>query len=318
MRAKLITICVPCYNEEENVQKIYDLLTDEMRKLQYNYEIIFRDNASTDNTYSILKEISCKDNKVKVIENASNYGPGPRSNTFKEYISGDVVISIACDLQDPVELIPVLLQYYEQGYDVVLGQKVGSDESKIKYFLRQLFYNIIDTFSEKKQYQHISGMNLLSRSMFDLSVEYCAHMPFRYFIADIGCPVKLVPYHQQKRMAGKSKLSLKYLFEFSLRALVLTSTKPIHFATIVGFSGAFVCLIIGIIFLIRKILYWKTFQMGIAPLIIGVFFVGSIQLFFLGLIGEYLTVVIDRVTKKPPAIVKETINTGKETDIEVK
>ncbi len=306
---RVLSIIVPCYNEEDNVKPIYNLLVEEMSRIpQYDYEIVFRDNASTDNTYERLKEIAKKDKKVKIIENIANYGPGARGATYKKYISGDVVISLACDLQDPVELIPEFLGYYEQGYKVVAGQKISSEEGKAKYFLRRVFYNTISLFSERKQYKHVSGIMLMSRDIFDLSYEYIDQMPLRYFLAELGCPVKIIPYRQNKRIHGKSKLKVHSLLEFSIQALVLTSTRPIHIATITGFCSALICLIIGAIYLVKKVLYWKTFQMGVAPLIVGVFFVGSMQLFFTGIIGEYLAIVINRVSKTPPSLVKETIN----------
>ena len=319
MGKRKVSICVPCYNEQDNVRPVYEAITHEMANIpQYDYEIIFRDNASTDETYERLKSIAREDNRVKIVENLANYGPGYRGVTWRPYISGNMVFSIACDLQDPIEMIPEFLAYYEQGYRVVMGQKTGSDEGRIKYLLRQIFYMIIDYFSEKKQYRHISGIALMSKEIYELACDFANQIPFRFLLAEIGYPVKLVPYQQRKRLTGKSKLKINSLLEFSLRSLVLTSTKPIHIATSVGFIGAISSFFMGVLYLMLKLMYWDEFHMGIAPIAIIVSFIGSLQLFLTGLVGEYLTVVYERVSKQVPSFVKETINVERENYFESK
>lgn len=305
---KKISILLPCYNEEGNINIMLDKLSLIMGQYseKYDYEIIYRDNNSTDGTIAELKKRAKKDNRIKVIVNAKNYGISVYKNSFVGRISGDIVISLASDLQDPPELITEFIKWYEKGYEVVLGQKIASEEGNFKYFLRQLFYRIIDKFSDIPQYRNISGIVLLSRRVYNLAQQ--TDVFFRYFISDLGCDVKFIQYKQRKRNSGKSSYTLWRSLSFSIDSLIATSYKPLRLATIFGTISSALSFVVGIFYLIYKLIHWNSFSAGMAPVLIGMFFLGSIQLFFIGLLGEYIVSISKKIKKHEPPIVKELIN----------
>ena len=305
---KKISFLIPCYNEEENIVPMIDCLTSimEQYKEKYDYEIIYRDNKSTDNTLAILKEAAQKDKHIKIIANVRNYGSNLYKNSFQGRVSGDLSISIAADLQEPPELIPEFIKWYEAGYEVVLGQKIASEEPKLKFFLRQLFYRIIESFADTPQYKNISGITLLSRRVLELS--WKTDVYFRYFISDLGCDVKFIQYKQRKRHSGKSSYTLWRSLSFSIDSLIATSYKPLRLATIFGTICSAFSFVIGIFYLVYKILHWNSFSVGMAPVLIGMFFLGSVQLFFIGMLGEYIISILKKIRKHEPPVVKELIN----------
>lgn len=307
---KKISFLVPCYNEEKNIEPMVAALYKVMVPLsgKYDYEIIYRENVSTDNSLSVLRKLAAKDKRLKVIVNAKNYGHNYWKDSFRGRISGDLVIMIAGDLQEPPEMIPEFIKWYEKGYEAVCGQKIDSEEGKVKYNLRQIFYTIIDVFSDTDQYRNMSGITLLSRRLVDLLWESNAYPAVRYFLSDLGCEIKLIPYKQRKRTYGTSSFSIASSLEFSISALLETSEKPLRMATIMGLLMSAVSFIIGLTYLILKLLYWNKFDTGIAPLLIAVFFIGSILLLFIGLVGEYVGNILRRVKPHNPPIVRELIN----------
>ena len=308
-KRKMISVLVPCYNEVGNVRSMAETLTEIMGRLPYEYEIIFTDNGSTDGTRDILREIASADKHIKVLMNSRNYGTDGRSgrNTFS-YISGDVAVGIACDFQEPPELIPEFVRYWEQGYKVVCGQKTSSKEGKIKYACRHLFYRIIQTFSETPQYEHISGITLIDREVLNKYLKTDYDIAFRYALADMGYEVKLIQYEQQARRSGKSSYNIWRYLTFAINSMVGTSNAPLRLMTVTGFILSVVSMIIGVVYLILKLFFWHRFQAGTAPILIGMFFLGSVQLFFLGVLGEYIGVILRKVTKMPDVILSETIN----------
>lgn len=306
---KKISILVPCYNEEQNIEPMAECLNEIMDqyKSKYEYEIIFRDNASTDKSLQIMHSIAAKNSHIKIIANVRNYGVNPKKDTFFGRVSGDVVICIACDFQEPPELIPEFISWWEKGYEAVCGQKISSKEGKFKYKCRQVFYDIIDLFSEVPQYRNMSGINLLSRRIFELSMKY-NDTYLRYFLSDIGCKVKLIPYEQQERRSGKSSYNIWRYLSFAVYSLTSVSTAPLRLASVMGFCMSFISFIIGIIYLIYKLIYWDSFVVGTAPMVLGVFFLGSIILFFIGVVGEYVGITLRTVQRQSPPLVKELIN----------
>ena len=306
---KKISIIVICYNEEANVGEMAIAIVREMNNLpQYDYEIIFADNDSQDNTQKLLRKIAEQNIKVKVIFNNRNYGPRRSSRNAFRHATGDVVISLACDFQDPPELISTFIKHWEDGHIAVYGQKVASKEGKIKYLLRTLFYYIIDIFSEIPQYKHISGICLLDREVLDQLLEADETISFRHLIAELGYKIKLIPYKQEKRKGGKSSYNVSRYFSFALNSVVTTSTVPLRIATVVGCFTAAVSFLVGLIYLIYKLIYFDQFSVGIAPIVIGIFFLGSIQILFIGLLGEYIGAIFKKLAKLPPVIEKEVIN----------
>lgn len=312
---KTISILVPCYNEEENIEPMVSSLSIVMEQLidHYDYEIIYRDNASTDRSLDILRNIAKNNKRLKVIANSKNYGHDTQKNTFRGRVSGDVIIMIAGDLQEPPELIPEFIKWYEKGYEAVCGQKTESDEGIIKFRLRQIFYFIIDTLSETQQYRNISGITLLSRRLWDMMLENDFSVP-RFFLADLGCDVKLIQYKQRKRLHGKSKMTIGSLLAFSIGSLIETSSKPLRIMTMIGLFMSFVTFVIGVVYLVLKLRFWHSFSTGTAPLLIGIFFIGSIQLFCLGMVGEYVGNILKRVRYHYPPMVKELINFNNQDD----
>lgn len=306
---KLISVCVLCYNEEKNVAEMAFAISEQMKKLdEYDYEIIFSDNASTDLTPVKLRKLAAEDERIKVIINNRNFGTRRSGINCMAHAKGDAVISIPCDFQDPPELIPEFVKEWENGHKIVCGQKTSSEESKIKYLLRTVFYNIIDYFSDIKQYKHIAGITLNDREIINQVLEYGLDIAYRNLIAELGYEPKLIEYKQRKRREGKSSYNLFRYLDFALSSMVTTSVVPIRVATISGCLMSFLSFMFGIIYFIYKLIYWRSFPTGVAPMVIGVFFLGSVQILFVGLIGEYIGILLKRTTKLPIVVEKELIN----------
>lgn len=311
---KKISVVVPCYNEEDNVKPMAEKLTEILRQLDYEYEIIFTDNGSTDETRRHLRELAAGDGRIKVLMNNRNYGTGGRSgHNAARYCSGDLYIHIACDFQEPPELIPEFVKYWEEGYKVVAGQKIASEEGKIKYFLRSLFYRIINCFSDVPQYAHMSGLLLVDREVLKEWIRTDDDIILRNAIADMGYQVKLIQYVQQQRRSGKSSYNIWRYLTFALNSMINTSTTPLRIMTVSGFIMSIISFIIGIIYLIMKLTMWYYFPTGSAPTLIGMLFLGSVQLLFMGILGEYIGVILRKVSNQPRVIVGEKLNFEKET-----
>lgn len=307
-----ISFVIACYNEVDNIKELVERITTVMYKEHYEYEIIFADNASSDGTQEVLRQLAEKEKCIKVILNNRNYGPTKSPRNAMGHVSGDVVIGLAADLQDPPELIPEFIREWEKGYKLVYGQKLSSDEGFIKHGLRSLYYNIIDLFSEIPQYKHLSGITLHARDVLTEMLSADPDIPFRYLIAEMGYPVKLIPYNQNKRKSGKSSYNISKYFNFAMNSLISTSTIPLRVATVFGCFMVVICFIIGIVYLVMKLLHWNQFSIGTAPMLIGVFFLGSVQIVFIGLVGEYVGAISRKMTKQMPVIEKELINFDKE------
>lgn len=316
---KKISILVPCYNEAENIGLMANTLMEIMQQYQnrYDYEIIFRDNASTDESVNVLRSLARSNPRIKVIVNARNYGFLPEKNTFFGRTSGDVMITIASDFQVPPELIPEFITWWEKGYEVVCGQKITSQENRLMFRVRQLFYDIIDKFSDVPQYRNMTGITLLSRRLYNMLANG-NDKPLRYFISDLGCEIKLVPYEQQKRRAGKSSYNVWRYTSLAITSLISVSTKPLRIATILGFLMSVFSFLVGLVYLILKLIFWQRFSAGTAPILIGMFFLGSVQLFFIGLLGEYVGNILHKVTHKNPPIVRELINLNEDDPYYIK
>lgn len=306
---KKISVSVPCYNEAGNVRAMAEVLTDIMESLPYDYEIVFTDNCSTDGTKDILRELASKDKRIKVLMNSRNYGLDGRSaqNTTK-YLSGDASIYIPCDFQEPPELIPEFVKAWEEGYKVVCGQKTSSKEGRIKYGCRSLFYKIIRTLSDTPQYEHISGICLCDREVSEQCAKVDYDYQFRFAIADMGCDVKLIQYEQQERKSGKSSYNIWRSLSFAITAMVTTSTTPLRIMTVAGTIMSFISFVVGMIYLVMKLMFWQNYPLGMAPLLIGMFFLGSVQIFALGLLGEYVGEILKRVSTLPDVALSEKLN----------
>lgn len=316
---KKISIGVPCYNEEANIELMYEAITKEMKALsEYDYEIIFADNDSKDSSQEIMRRIAAKDKRVKVLLNQTNFGPERSGINCYKNASGDAYIGIPCDFQEPPEMIPQFIQEWEKGYDIVWGQKTSSKESKVKYACRKLFYGIINCLSDYPQLQQTTGFGIMDRKVVDILLFTQNQDPefnARNLVCEYGFNIKLIPYTQRARERGKSSYSMASYFHFAITSLVNTSIKPLHMMTILGMFVAFICFVVAVFYFVYKITHWNSFDVGMAPMVIGLFFVSGIQLFCMGILGEYISVLIRRVTKRPLVIEKEKINfDDKETD----
>lgn len=306
---KKISFSIPCFNEEDNVKLMAQTITSIMQPLDYDYEIIFRDNCSTDATKQRIRELAAEDNHIKAIMFNRNYGTGGRGRRERfQRCSGDAIISIACDFQEPPERIPEFIRYWEEGYKVVAGQKIGSKEGKIKYFLRHLYYKIIDIFADVPQYDHMSGIILFDRIILEQILKIDEDIVLRNALADMGYEIKLIPYTQQKRRNGKSSYNVWRYLTFALNGLINTSTAPLRLMTVAGFFMSLISFILGIVYMIMKLTLWYRFSAGVAPILIGMLFIGSVQLLFMGVLGEYVGVILRKVSRQPDAIVSETLN----------
>ena len=296
---KKISIVTPCYNEEFNVEPLYEKVKIEMAKLSnYTYEHIFIDNYSTDNTLVKLKSIASVDKNVKIIVNARNFGHIKSPYYGMLQADGDVVISLVSDLQDPPELIPDFIKKWEEGYKIVVGVKEKSEENIIMFSIRKLFYKVIDRISDTSQIQFMDVLRNIQE-------------PYPYFrglVSELGFSICQIPYLQPKRSKGNTKNNFFTLYDMAMLGFTSHSKVPLRMSSFIGFVVAFLSILIATIYLIYKILFWDNFQVGIAPLVIGFFFFGGVQLFFLGIIGEYISAILTQVKNRPLVIEKERIN----------
>ena len=275
----------------------------------YDYEIVFIDNCSTDNTRPLLREICKANQRIKAIFNARNFGQFNSPYYGLCQTTGDCTIGMCADFQDPVELIPVFVQEWEKGYKIVSGIKTKSKENRILRLLRTCYYKAIRRMSDVEQIEHFTGFGLYDRSFVDVLRSLRDPTPFfRGIVAELGYKRKDIPYEQQKRRAGKTKNNWYSLYDAAMLSFTSYTKIGLRLATIIGFIASGITLIIALVYFIYKLLFWERFNAGIAPLVIGVFFLGSLQLFFIGLIGEYIISINSRVINRPLVIEEERIN----------
>ncbi len=307
---RLITIITPCYNEEENIRDVYERVKKVFDELEgYTYEHIFIDNASRDRTVDILRDIARADKRVKVIVNARNFGPvrSPFHATLQA--SGEAVIGIVADLQDPPEMIKDFVRKWEQGYKVVMAVKKQSEESPVMFNLRRLYYRVLRNLSDVDLVENYTGFGLYDRQVIDILRGLNDSYPyFRGLIADIGFESAKIEYVQPVRRRGITKNNFYMLFDMAMLGLTSYSKVPLRLATLAGFLVAVGSLFVALAYFVYKLLFWSSFSLGQAPLVIGMFFIGAVQLFFLGIVGEYVGAIHTQVLKRPLVVEKERIN----------
>ena len=311
MSKKTISVMIPCYNEEENARPIYEAVRDEFIKNlpEYNYEILFIDNKSKDNTRAVIEEICKEDKNVKAIFNSKNFGQFNSPYYGILNTSGDCTVTICADFQDPVELIHVFVKEWEKGYKIVIGRKTKSQENKLVYFLRGCYYKIIRKMSSVEMIEQFTGFGLYDKSFVDTMRNLNDPIPFiRGIVAELGPERKEVEYEQPKRRAGKTSNNWYSLFDAAMLSFTSYTKVGMRVAEFFGFLIAAVSFLIGIGFLIAKLVYWDSFAAGYAPIIITVFVMGGIQLAFLGFIGEYILSINTRVMNRPLVIEEKRIN----------
>ena len=314
---KTISISTPCYNEEDNVEALYLRLREIMNGFpQYRYEHIFIDNASTDGTVAILKRLAEKDKNVKIIVNARNFGHirSPIHALFQA--RGDAVIGMASDFQDPPDLIPEMIRAWEEGYPMVLCIKESSGEHGLMFWLRKQYYKLVELLSSVETIQNFTGFGLYDRRVVDLVKSFDDPYPyFRGIIAEIGLPSKRLYFHQPARKSGITKNNWYTLYDIAMLGIINLSKIPLRLAVFAGFIGAVVSFLIAMVYLVYKLLFWRSFSLGIAPVVIGIFFLNSIVLVFMGILGEYVGAIHTQVQKRPYAIERERINFEYEPDL---
>lgn len=308
---KKISIMVPCYNEEENVIPMSEALVEVMTKElpQYDYEILFIDNCSQDRTREYLEKICSGNKNIKAIFNVTNFGQFNSPFYGLCQTTGDCAISVCCDFQDPVEMIPKFVQEWEKGYKIVSGIKSQSKESKFVYFLRTIYYKLIRKMSDVEMIDHFTGFGLYDKTFIQLLRQLDDPAPFiRGIVAEYGFKRKDLEYVQPKRRAGKTKNNFYSLYDAAMLSITSYTKVGLRLATFFGFGAGIVSFLIAVFYFVYKLLNWNTFNLGTAPIVIGIFLIGSIQLFFIGLIGEYILNINKRVIHRPLVVVERKIN----------
>ena len=308
---KKISILIPCYNEEDNVvpmsEAIVDLFATELTA--YDYELLFIDNDSHDNTRPLLREICAKNPKIKAIFNAKNFGQFNSPYYGILQTTGDCTISMVCDFQDPIELIPQYIKEWEKGYKIVIGIKTSSKENPIMYHLRGLYYKFIKKFSDVEQIEHFTGSGLYDRDFVEVLRNLKDPTPFlRGIVAELVYKRKEIPYEQPKRRAGKTHNNFYSLYDAAMLSITSYTKIGLRLCTFFGVTCGGISVLIGLLYLVLKLVFWDNFVAGMAPILIGMFFLGAIQLFFIGFIGEYILSINQRVMNRPLVIEEERIN----------
>ena len=289
---------------------LYETIARIMESIDgYDYEHIYIDNASTDGTVPKLRELAAKDKRVKVILNARNFGHIRSPYYGLLQADGDAVVYMASDFQDPPDLIPKLINGWQRGAKAVLAIKDSSDESGVFFALRRIYYRLVERLADVRTYQNFTGFGLYDRAV----VDYCRSLedPYPYFrgiIAETGLPTEEVHYHQPARKRGITKNNFYTLYDMAMLGITNHSKIPLRLATMSGFLMSVLSLLVGITYLIYKLLFWQQFPAGTAPLVIGLFFFASVQLFFIGILGEYIGSIHTQVHKRPLVVEKERLN----------
>ncbi|MBR6977418.1 MAG: glycosyltransferase family 2 protein [Lachnospiraceae bacterium] len=307
---KKISLVVPCYNEEANIEALYEAITEEFRTELpgYDYELIYIDNDSKDHSRDIIRLLAMKDPHVKGILNAKNFGQFNSPYYGLLQMTGDCVITLACDFQDPVDMIHKFVAGWEEGYKIVIGVKTKSKENPLIYGLRTLYYKTIKRFSNVEMIMHYTGFGLYDKDFIDVLRKLDDPTPFlRGIVAEIGYRHLEIPYTQPKRRAGKSSNNFYRLYDGAMLSFTSYTKIGLRLATFIGFFGAFASFVIAIVYLILKLTNWYGFEAGMAPLIILVAALGSLQLLFIGLIGEYILAINQRVMKRPLVVEEERV-----------
>jgi glycosyltransferase involved in cell wall biosynthesis len=307
---KKISIVSGCFNEAGNVEELVARVSKIMEALiDYDYEQIIIDNASTDGTQEILKKLAAGNPRLKIILNARNFGHIRSPYHGMMQASGEAVLFLASDLQEPPELIPDFLKKWEEGAKAVVAIKDSSDESPLFFAVRKFYYRLVERLADVRTIQNFTGFGLYDRVI----IEYCRGLndPYPYFrglIAEVGLPVERISYHQPLRSRGFTKNNLYTLYDMAMLGITNFSKVPLRLAAMLGFATALLCLLVALAYLVYKILFWNNFPLGTAPLVIGLFFFASVQLFFIGILGEYIGAIHTQVLKRPLVVEKERIN----------
>lgn len=309
---KLISIVTPCFNEEDNIDELCQRIANVMESLPFDYEHICIDNSSTDSTVTKIKSKAAIDKRIKLIVNARNFGHirSPYYGILQS--SGDACVLIASDLQDPPEMIAEFIKKWEQGYKTVLAVKPESEESSIMFGLRKAYYRLIARISEVPLVQNATGAGLFDRAVVDILRSIQDPYPyFRGLLCEIGFPIATVPFKQPRRQRGITKNNFYTLYDIAMLGITNHSKVPLRLMAISGFLLAILSLFVALFFTVAKLVYWDAFQLGTAPILIGIFFFGAVQAFFIGLLGEYIGSIHTQVRNMPLVVELERVNFDK-------
>lgn len=312
---KKISVLIPCYNEAENVSPISRAVTEILEKElpQYDYELVFIDNDSTDGTRDIIRGLCADNPRIKAILNARNFGQFNSPYYGMLQVTGDCVIEMVADFQDPVEMIPKYIHEWEKGYKIVIGIKTSSKENRLMYWLRSCYYKTIKKLSDVEQIEHFTGSGLYDREFIEVLRNLDDPTPFlRGIVAELGYRRKEIPYEQPRRRAGKTHNNFYRLYDAAMLSVTSYTKAGLRLATIFGSICAVVSMLIAMVYLVMKLIWWDRFPAGMAPMLIGMLFLGSVQLFFIGFLGEYIMSINQRVMKRPLVIEEERINFNEE------
>ena len=311
VETKKVSIVIPAYNEEENIRQVTEAVVDEIKTNlpEYDFEVLIIDNCSQDKTQAIVREL-CKENeKVKAIFNEKNFGPDSSPYYGLMQASGNCAILFCADFQDPLEMIHKMVREWEKGYTVVTAIKTESKENKLVRFLRTVYYKTIKKISDTEIIEHFTGFGCYDQSFLQILRDLNDPVPFlRGVVAEFAGNRKAIEYQQQKRRAGKSHIKFFTLYDMAMRSITSYTKIGLRMCTFLGFGVAGVSAIIALIYLIRKLIHWESFGFGIPVILIGMFFIGAVQLIFMGFMGEYILTINQRTMKRPLVVERERIN----------
>jgi len=308
---KKISVMIPAYNEQDNIKPLCEEINKVFtQKLTgYEYEILIIDNFSSDNTKKIVEDLCKEDKNIKAIFNAKNFGAIRSSYYGLMQVSGDCVISLCADFQDPPEMIEQFVKEWEKGYKIVIGIKRKSKENPVMYMFRTAYYQLIRKIADVDQIEHFTGFGLYDKEFIKVLCKLDDPMPYlRGIVAELGFERKEIEYEQQKRRFGKTKNNFFSLYDMAMLGITSYSKVVMRLATLAGFAIAGFSFLIALTYLIMKLVFWDRFPMGTAPIIISIFFLGSVQLFFIGFLGEYILNINTRVMKRPLVVEEKRIN----------
>lgn len=308
---KKISVLIPCYNEEENVvpisEAVISTLTGELP--EYDYELVFIDNDSQDGTKELIRRLCSKNPKIKAIFNARNFGQFNSPYYGMQQVTGDCCIEMVADFQDPVDMIVKYVREWEKGYKIVIGIKTSSRENRLMYWLRGCYYKMMKKLSDVEQIEQFTGSGLYDREFLKVLRDLDDPTPFlRGIVAELGFHMKQIPYEQPKRRAGKTKNHFYQLYDAAMLSITSYTKAGLRLATIFGSICSLASMVVAFVYLVLKLLYWNRFAAGTAPILIGMCFLGSVQIFFIGFLGEYILSINARMMKRPLVIEEERIN----------
>lgn len=319
---KKISVVIPCYNEVENVCPISAAVIEVMEKdlPGYDYEILFIDNCSTDGTREKLRILCSENKKIKAIFNAANFGQFNSPFYGMCQSTGDCTVLLCADFQDPVEMIPRFVEEWEKGHRIVSAIKTSSKENGFIYFLRTVYYRVIRSMSKVEFIEHFTGFGLYDKSFISLMRQLNDSNPFlRGIVAEYGHGFNRIeiPYEQELRRAGKTKNNVYSLYDAAMLSITSYTKVGLRLATIIGFISSGISLVVALIYLIMKLIWWNRFSAGSVPMLLGVYVIGSLQLFFIGLLGEYILNINTRTINRPIVVEEERLNFGEEKEGEL-